>query len=371
MKKILFVILLLFTACFKQEPKEIISDSVVWKYCTTLPNSSNPYTKYGVAGPLIGAIENYLIIAGGANFPNKPVSEGGKKVFYSDLYLLNFTDNTLKLVNHIKLPFKVAYGYSISDNNSIYYIGGGENNKTSNKIIKLTLSKNKKNVIVKSIATLPFSFQSGVASLYNNNIYIVTGKQNGKNSNNFYKYNLSNNSLTILPNFPGSERSQSIGNILNNGKEEIFYVFGGGSKTAYLDGFGYNFKENTWKEYKKLPVSVLGGNSIKISPNKLIVIGGFNKEVWDDANLNLSSLKGEELSKYKNSYFSKKIEEYRWNKNILVYDAQKDSWNSIGILPFPAPCGEGLAKINKNIFSINGEIKPGIRSNKIYIGNLN
>lgn len=65
MKKILFVFILIFTACFKQEPKEIISDSVVWKYCTTLPNSSNQYTKYGVAGPLIGTIENYLIIAEG------------------------------------------------------------------------------------------------------------------------------------------------------------------------------------------------------------------------------------------------------------------------------------------------------------------
>ncbi|MDU2664304.1 MAG: cyclically-permuted mutarotase family protein, partial [Clostridium perfringens] len=47
-----------------------------------------------------------------------------------------------------------------------------------------------------------------------------------------------------------------------------------------------------------------------------------------------------------------------------------NEWKSIGDVPFNAPCGEALILDGDNIFSINGEIKPGIRTNKIYSGEL-
>ena len=43
---------------------------------------------------------------------------------------------------------------------------------------------------------------------------------------------------------------------------------------------------------------------------------------------------------------------------------------SIGELPFNAPCGEGLVLIKNKIYSIGGEIKPGIRTSKIYRGEI-
>ncbi|MEX0051467.1 hypothetical protein [Clostridium butyricum] len=58
------------------------------------------------------------------------------------------------------------------------------------------------------------------------------------------------------------------------------------------------------------------------------------------------------------------------NKEILVYNCKSDSWTSLGQVPFDAPCGEGLVLLDENIFSINGEIKPGIRTNRMYSGNL-
>ena len=58
----------------------------------------------------------------------------------------------------------------------------------------------------------------------------------------------------------------------------------------------------------------------------------------------------------------------KWNNQILVYNAKTNTWRSIGQIPFNAPCGEGLVYAGDSIISINGEVKPGVRSNRIYQG---
>ena len=102
----------------------------------------------------------------------------------------------------------------------------------------------------------------------------------------------------------------------------------------------------------------------------MLVIGGFNKAVYDNAVHNLDTLKGDELADFRENYFGADPYEFNWNKEILVYNAKSDAWSSLGQVPFDAPCGEGLVLLDENIFSINGEIKPGIRTNRMYSGNL-
>ncbi|MGL5662983.1 MAG: cyclically-permuted mutarotase family protein, partial [Cetobacterium sp.] len=175
--------------------------------------------------------------------------------------------------------------------------------------------------------------------------------------------------------FPGTERSQSVGQVLNNGSEDLLYVFGGGTGVAFTDGYAYSFTKDTWVkvkdvELKNKGISLLGASSVKLNNNEMLVIGGFNKEIWDDANLKLGSLKGKELEKYRHDYFTKDPQDFNWNKDMLVYNATNNTWKSIGQVPFMAPCGEGLVKIGDTIYSINGEIKPGVRSERIYQGTI-
>ncbi|WP_216641135.1 hypothetical protein [Solibacillus sp. R5-41] len=46
------------------------------------------------------------------------------------------------------------------------------------------------------------------------------------------------------------------------------------------------------------------------------------------------------------------------------------TWRSVGKVPFDAPCGEGLVLMGDTIHSINGETKPGVRTNAIYSGTI-
>ena len=71
-----------------------------------------------------------------------------------------------------------------------------------------------------------------------------------------------------------------------------------------VDGYKYNFETNTWTEVAPVvingkEVSVLGANSVKLNESEMMVIGGFEKQLWNDANYYLGNLKGEELANYK------------------------------------------------------------------------
>lgn len=102
----------------------------------------------------------------------------------------------------------------------------------------------------------------------------------------------------------------------------------------------------------------------------MLVIGGFNRQLWNDANHFLGTLKGKELAEYKAGYFGAEPHQYNWNRNILVYNSVKNEWRTLGEIPFDAPCGEGLAIIGDKVYSINGEIKPGVRTDRMFTGTI-
>lgn len=102
----------------------------------------------------------------------------------------------------------------------------------------------------------------------------------------------------------------------------------------------------------------------------MMVIGGFNKAIYDNAVKNLGTLKGKKLDEFKAGYFGADPAEFNWNRKVLIYNAEKDTWSSIGEIPFDAPCGEALALVGNKVFSINGEVKPGTRTDRMYTGTI-
>ncbi len=372
MKKFLFGIFVLaaLAGCTSSDIRKPQADiKTVWECAGELPAQKGYEKNIGTAGILYGLLEErYIVTGGGANFPHKSVLEGGAKQMYSDLWLID-TKSENKIIEHINLPVEIGYGASVTTEKGIYYIGGSSNQQADDDILFLTLDENK-NLKYEKIGELPFTFQSGAAVEYNGKLYIVGGKQNGIPSNKVYEYNLTNKVIKELPSVPaGRGRTQSVAQILN----DSLYVFSGGDTTAYTDGYKYNFETGKWEEISPVRVngkeiSLLGAASVKLNKKEMLVIGGFNKEIYDDAVKKLGTLRGQELLKFKASYFGADPDDFRWNRDILIYNSETNSWRSIGEIPFNAPCGEGLVIVKNKIYSINGEIKPGVRTPRIYQG---
>lgn len=382
MKKILkysiFLALpLILVGCGNKEKKDQVENNnskiekILWTSDGELSPQKGSDKNIGTAGMLFGKTKDFIVVGGGANFPEKPASKGGKKKYYPDIYVLKDENGSLKEVNHSTLDYEIGYGSSITADEGIYYIGGSPNKKEGDNVSLITTDKNGK-VNLKHIGDLPFTFSDGFAVKKDKDIYLGLGKQNGKASNKVYKFNIDTKKTEEVKSIPGeTTRNQPVAQILGDN----IYIFSGGDKVAYTDGYKYSIKDNLWSKVADVKVSnekisLLGANSVKLNNDEILVIGGFNKEVYDNAVKNLTSLKGKKLSDFKESYFGKDPYQFKWNNKILIYNSKDNTWKSIGEVPFNAPCGEALILNGKHLYSINGEIKPGTRTNKIYSGTL-
>lgn len=349
-------------------PEQSGSPQILWQSAGTLSPAQGQTENLGVAGMIAGSHNGYIIAGGGANFPHGGPATGGAKVTYADVYVMKADEKGLTETDHQVLPFPAAYGASITSRNGVYYIGGSPDDTAAKKITLFTCDKQGK-LHYQEAGSLPFTFQNGIAAQKGTTLYLGLGKQDGKLSRHFYSYDLTTGKLTQLADFPGDAREQSVAELLGN----TLCVFSGGSSTAYTDGYGYDFTTHTWHKLADVAVngqdiSLLGARSVRLDDEEMLVIGGFNKAVYDDAVAHLSTLKGNELAAYKTAYFGKESTDFRWNRQVLIYNARRNVWRSAGEIPFAAPCGEGLVRIGNKLISLNGEIKPGVRSNRIYEG---
>ncbi|MGE7022975.1 cyclically-permuted mutarotase family protein [Solibacillus cecembensis] len=346
-------------------------ERIVWEHAGALEAQKGFDKNIGTAGVLAGAYKDYVIVGGGANFPYESVLNGGAKKHYSDIYVLKKSNNQLKMVEHTNLTHEIGYGSSVTTDAGVYYIGGSPEKEYADDITLLTVDKKNK-LNVKKVGDLPFTISDGVAAENDGKLYIGLGKQNGKESNKLYEYDLKTSKTRELATIPGETvRNQSVAQILNG----HLYVFSGGGSIAYTDGYKYNIEKNTWSKVSsvkvgKKEISLLGANSVKLNKDEMMVIGGFNKEVYDHAVKNLGTLQGDDLLAFRTTYFNTDPVDFNWNKDILIYNAKKDTWRSVGKIPFDAPCGEGLVLMKDTIYSINGETKPGVRTNAIYSGTI-
>ena len=323
----------------------------------------------GTAGMLGGFSNGYVIVGGGANFPEEGPEVGGTKKTYPDIYVLKPEDGKLIQVSHTVLDHEIGYGGSITTEEGIYYVGGSTTE--GNKILLVKADQNG-NVTTEEVGILPFTFSDGIAVKKDNMIYVGAGKQDGAASNRFYAFDLTTKETTELEAVPGeATRTQVVSQVLNG----WIYVFSGGDQIAYTDGYRYDIEGKKWEQVSDVQIgeekiSLLGANSVKLNETTMMVIGGFNKEVYDHAVAQMAELKDEALAEFKLGYFGADPSELKWNRKILIYDATTNTWSSIGEVPFDAPCGEALILNGNTIYSINGEIKPGTRTNHMYSGTI-
>ena len=297
----------------------------------------------GTAGLLKGVIDNKLIFGGGANFHGGLPVDGGTKVTHKDIFLYEIKDNKHVLLDQVQYDYPLAYGPNAVYKNKIYYIANKD--ESSSEILQVSVIDNKLNIEI--IDKLPLTVENTVAEVFTNKLYFGIGSINGKNTNKLYSYDLDTKTFEVETEFPGKLRSQALSYIY----KDTLIIYGGGAAETYNEGYKY---------------SLLGADWCKLNEDELLVIGGFNKDVWKDAVFNLSTLTGEDHAKYRDAYFRRPVEEFKWNKHELVYNLKENTWIKLNEINFEAPCGHALLSTDTHIYSIMGEIKPSVRSSYIH-----
>ncbi len=101
----------------------------IWKPLPPLPDP------IGVAAPFAGVSGGALLVAGGANFPDRPPWQGGTKVWHDTVWVLDTPTGSWRRAG--SLPAPRAYGVSITAKDRVVCLGGSDAKGPTTEVIGL------------------------------------------------------------------------------------------------------------------------------------------------------------------------------------------------------------------------------------------
>ena len=202
----LFLLLLCVAGCGQPVSKKQ-NTMINWTKLPDLPGAADT-ASLGVSAPFAGIHNGVLIVAGGCNFPDKPVTEGGAKRYYSEIFVL--LPEGWKEID--RLPRPVAYGATVSTPEGIVCIGGNNSDSSLVEVSRISYNPTKGEVAVCALPSLPSPMDNLSAAFTGQEIYVAGGNENGQPCHTFLRLNLANieKGWEQLPDFPGAARVQPV-----------------------------------------------------------------------------------------------------------------------------------------------------------------
>ena len=328
----------------------------------------------GVASPYAGVSNGWIVVAGGCNFPDPPVAEGGKKRFYSNVFTLN-THSPTQWVNAGLLPTASAYGVALTTTDGIVCIGGTDGIRSLATAWRMCADANG-NVTFATLPPLPIALDNMTGAVSPDGyIYVAGGQSNGTPSHKVFRLKHPDGSnWERLPDFPGPPRLQAVACVQDNATGSALYLIGGYSAAgANPSGLIYNINTQTWSSTAPVtvngkPTAVAGAVCAKSGNSCIVCMGGVNKEVFDNAITRQTNPPADNDIQQK-LYLTQQPEWYRFGTSLLVYNTITDTWTQLPGSPLLARAGAAIADTDINGHHrwvvINGELKPGIRSQQV------
>lgn len=334
--------------------------------------AAEPGYSLGVSACYAGQIGDYLVVAGGCNFP-----EAGKpKKYYAGVYAARMDRATLqwRLVGF--LPEAAAYGATVASGDSLLFIGGNNTEHALAAVYSVRLNSAGTDVSINRLADLPATADNMAVALAGNDVFVVGGNQNGKPSNAVLRYQLGSNSVAQGSNtvssvdfrIPGTPRVQPVAAAYNNRLYVWggFYVDGEQSK-VHTDGYVYDVNAKEWGALSA-PRSAdgeemtLSGGIAWADGNRLYATGGVNRTIFLDA------ISGRYECVEKNDYLKQPIDWYRFSGNLYVFDAVAGQWLTTTFANQAlARAGAQVVPTTLGVYYIGGELKPALRTPEIVI----
>ena len=371
----IYILLMLNNMPAVAQSKKVIS--IEWKTIAELPPFRDQSKSIGVAGPVVGIINNKLIVAGGANFPDKMPWQGGKKIYYNNISIFNKEKEQVfqeKIQN--SLTSNIAYAANCITPLGVVYAGGENELGLSDKVYLLQWDEASNNLRQTKLPDLPVETTNGSLVCIDNTIYFLGGETLTNTTNQFYSLNLIkiNQGWMTLPVLPKPLSNMVVVAQYLDGQKQI-YLMGGRAKQKNgisdfsSDVYSFDIHLKIWDKKKSLPYPLSAGTGAVFSEKYILLFGGdqgerFNKVEQTISNINLEKeqFKKENLISIKN----KLLESHPgFSNEILLYNTQKNIWLSNGFIPFNASVTTNLVQWGDEIIIPSGEIKAGVRTPRI------
>lgn len=318
--------------------------SLHWSQLPPLPDS------LGFAGPFAGVSGEALLVAGGANFPDKMPWEGGKKVWHDAVYALRGPNRRWEVVG--TLPHPLAYGVSVTTPLGVICMGGSDAERHYREVFRLQFNKGE--LSVQPLPNLPLPLANAAGALVGSTIYLAggadqPGEQSALNQCLAMDLAMKHPAWSTAPPCPGPARILPVA----AADKTDFYLFGGAAlqptngrmARVYLrDAWRYRPKRG-WQRLADLPQPCAAGPTpAPYWDGSFLLLGG------DDG------LHGGLQPPQLHPGFS---------KTILAYDASANQWRARGAAPAARVTAPTVFWQHRFVIP-SGEMRPGVRSPEVW-----
>jgi len=315
-----------------------------WTKLSSLPDQE------GFAGLFAGVCNGSLLVAGGANFPDRKPWDGGRKVWYDNVFVLNKPNGEWKVAG--KLPRPLGYGVSVSYRGGVVCVGGSDAERHYADVFRLELSDGK--LTTTTFPPLPKPVANACGALVGDILY-VAGGQEKPDSNGTLKTAFRIDLSAQEPKWKEIEACPGGGRMLSvaAGFDAAFWMVGGVDlivgndekvKRKYLrDAYRYD-PDKGWKQIADPPHPIAAAPSpAPTVASGFVILGG------DD---------GSQVKVVPDQHRG-------FGKKVLTYEPKTERWTEVGELSAPrvtAPC----LLWNKLWVVPSGEMRPGVRSPEVW-----
>lgn len=371
---------LLFVVCnFNANAQSQSAEFNNWKKVGEFP-AKNGIPSIGLAGQSAGLNGGYMIVAGGTNFPVKFPWEGGKKVYYDDIFLFRKQSNgMLDFSGAHKLPMNLGYAATVSTEKGLVLAGGENETGILGQAMIMQVVKDYNEIAI--LPDLPLRLTNATAVAYKSRIYLIGGETVTHVSDKVFVLDLDNikKGWKILPSIP-RPISHAVGVFIDQKQAKGIYIFGGRSKQPdgisdlYSSNYFFDIEQEKWAEKKPLPYAVSAGTGLATNHGEVFLFGGDKGETFHQVEMIVA-----EKARETNPALIETLDKKRialqsthpgFSNDILCYDVKLDSWTVAGRLTFPAPVTTHAFLWDNRIFIPGGEIRAGVRTPDIFSAEL-
>ena len=305
----------------------------------------------GVSAPFCGVAGDALVVAGGANFPDKSLLEGGAKRVYADIWACEAGE----WVHAGLLPDSTAYGATFAVDGALVLAGGNVCGVTTDKVYELTLQDGA--AVLRALPPLPEPMEQCGWTRDGDRLYLV----GGVGTTGVYACTVGEYVWTRLADLP-----EPLVQPVAFASGGSLHVWGGfNPETLEVSDKGLvissEVEKSPWREAPSIPDggTFVGATGATLPDGRLAVVGGVNRAIFARA---LHNTPEDRIP-----YLSKEPAEYQFRQAVYAFDPASGAWTLLGADPACALAGPGVAvRPAGGLYVAGGELKPGVRSPRIF-----
>jgi cyclically-permuted mutarotase family protein len=343
-----------------------------------------------------------LIVAGGANFPDKMPWHGGAKAWWDDIWVLEKTPGgaTRWVADKaFKLPRKIGYGISVSTPQGVICVGGSDAERCYADVFLLSWDAAARKIRTNALPSLPQPLSMMAGALVGETLYVAGGRHVMKGAvaptTVFWALDLSKRSdaasfkWTVLPSWPGPARVLPVAAAQRTDAGAQFFIFSGrtprsGQPSKILaDAYAFDPRKETWRTLPRVGggagLSVMAGTAAPVGDNEILLFGGDRGDLFlelESHDRAIEVLKGSVESSDAGASGKAKSETERhlaakraiyeqhpgFGREIFSFDPRQNTWRVVQQSPVAPQVTTIAVKWGDAIIIPSGEIRPGVRT---------